>query len=104
MKNVIKLLQQQSSSVSSSMDKKPPASGGDVGRKPTLQKCATILTALFDLEAQIDRVPLSAVSAGVKMTGGAKCAVLPGEWLIDALQKVGFNSLTVRTMLVVDDV
>jgi hypothetical protein len=98
MKNVIKLLQQQSSSsVTTGVDKKAPLGGADVGRKPTLQRCATILKALFDLEAQIDRVPLSAASAGVKVTGGAKCAVLPGEWLIEALQKVGLNSFTVST-------
>jgi hypothetical protein len=68
---------------------------GDVARKPTLQRCATLLKALFDLEGHIDRVPLSATSGGVKMTGGARCAVLPGEWLIETLNKVGFNSFTV---------
>lgn len=104
MKNVIKLLKLQSSSESSSgsgsssADKKPLL-GGDVGRKPTLQRSATILKALFDLEALIDKVPVSTMSGGVKMPGGDKCAVLPGQWLIDALQKVGFNPFTVKLTL-----
>ena len=93
MKNVIKLLKVQASSVTSSADMKAPQGSADVGRKPTLQRCATLLKAFFDLESQIDSVPLTA------MTGGAKCAVLPGEWLITALHKIGINPFTVNRHL-----
>lgn len=99
MKNVIKLLKVQASSVTSSADMKAPQGSADVGRKPTLQRCATLLKAFFDLESQIDSVPLTAMSGGVKMTGGAKCAVLPGEWLITALHKIGINPFTVNRHL-----
>lgn len=71
MKNVIKLLQLQVPSNSNSVDSKG-SSSGDVGRKPTLQRCATILTALFNLEGHIDKVPLSPSSGGVKLTGTSK--------------------------------
>lgn len=97
MKNVIQLLQLTDTVVKASVDKKSSGGAEGVARKPSLQKCATILKALFDLEAFIDRVPLSANSGGVKLTGGAKCAALPGEWLIEVLDKVGINSFTVRT-------
>ena len=94
MKNVIKLLQ-LTDSAAISLDKKTSKGTSDIGRKPILQRCATLLKALFDLEKHIDRVPLSSASQGVKMTGGTKCAVLPGQWLVTLLEKIGFTSFTV---------
>ena len=91
---MIKLLQMHPPSQSTS-DVRSFAGVTDSGRKPSLQRCTTILEALFNLEVHIDKVPLSTTSAGVKMTGGAKCAVLPGSWLVNSLSSVGINTFTV---------
>ena len=104
MQNVLKLLKLQVTSDAGSSGGADKKGAGDVARKPNMQRCVTILKALFALESHIDRIPVSPSSDGVKLTGGAKCAVLPGKWLFDVLEKVGFNLLSVTIVCLYLDI
>jgi hypothetical protein len=59
---------------------------------PDLQVTASLLNSLFNLEAFIAQVPLSK-RPDIKDTSGkdSVCAVLPGDWMVQALQAAGFH-------------
>ncbi len=67
-------------------DEKQASSGTGGSNRPNMDRCVSILSALFQLENRLDQVPLGALP---QMDAVGK--VLPGGWLIELFDSAGFK-------------
>jgi regulator of telomere elongation helicase 1 len=108
MQSVLRLLQIQSAATPSedptgkkntknSVDSAAGNKTGGYGERPSLQQCAIILRALFNLEDRISKLEiLSQQSGPVSLNDGSKCLVLPGRWFVSTLEEIGLPFMNVR--------
>ena len=95
LKDVIRILQNEQSSTASDTSKKDTTSssitvGGVKVAKPQLQAVADTLKSVFELENCMDTQPLRH-DAQFGGDQSPRSMALPGHWLMDTLERVGFR-------------
>ena len=54
---------------------------------PKIDRCTNILQSLFNLENQLDSIPLTVMNH----MGGVVGRTFPGVWLLEAMERSGFH-------------